>query len=417
MPSLKNILRTLGPGLLWAGAAIGVSHLVQSTRAGAGFGFELVWIILLANLFKYPFFEFAPRYATATGENLIQGYERLGKWAVVLYGIITFATMFILIAAVTAVTAGLFASVFGSGFGMFWWSVIILIVAAGIVAVGRYSLIDKTVKVIIVLLALSTIIAVVFAFGKGFNPNPEKLTHFDWTLDIAFLLALIGWMPTAIDVSVWHSVWTVEKRKSSKHKPTLKESLFDFNVGYIGTVILSLGFLSLGALTMYGTGEEFSTSAVKFSEQLINLFTKSLGSWAYIIIAIASLATMVSTTITCLDAYPRVLEPTTKIIVPKLNLEKNTRKLRWVWLLVLAVGTMIIFAFGMKDLKSMVDFATTVSFLVAPILGYLNLKVVTLKHVPKEAQPSKKLIILAWIGLAVLTVFSIYFILLKLHLL
>ena len=53
----KNLIRSLGPGLLWAGAAIGVSHLVQSTRAGAIYGFQLVLIILLINLFKYPFFE------------------------------------------------------------------------------------------------------------------------------------------------------------------------------------------------------------------------------------------------------------------------------------------------------------------------------------------------------------------------
>ena len=32
---------SFGPGLLWAATAIGVSHLVQSTRAGASAGFGL----------------------------------------------------------------------------------------------------------------------------------------------------------------------------------------------------------------------------------------------------------------------------------------------------------------------------------------------------------------------------------------
>ena len=35
----KQFLKSLGPGLMWAGAAVGVSHLIQSTRAGANFGF------------------------------------------------------------------------------------------------------------------------------------------------------------------------------------------------------------------------------------------------------------------------------------------------------------------------------------------------------------------------------------------
>ena len=65
----KNLLKALGPGILFASTCIGVSHLVQSTRAGAVYGFDLIWIILLANLFKYPFFEYASRYANATGTN------------------------------------------------------------------------------------------------------------------------------------------------------------------------------------------------------------------------------------------------------------------------------------------------------------------------------------------------------------
>ena len=65
--------RKLGPGLLFAGAAIGVSHLVQSTRAGADFGFGLLWALLLINLIKYPFFQFGPRYAAATGASLLEG--------------------------------------------------------------------------------------------------------------------------------------------------------------------------------------------------------------------------------------------------------------------------------------------------------------------------------------------------------
>jgi len=37
---LDRLLKTLGPGILFASTAIGVSHLVQSTRAGAEFGFD-----------------------------------------------------------------------------------------------------------------------------------------------------------------------------------------------------------------------------------------------------------------------------------------------------------------------------------------------------------------------------------------
>ena len=69
MSSLRGYLKSLGPGLLWAATAIGVSHLVQSTRAGAAYGFALVWVVVAANLLKYPLFEAGPRYAVATGKS------------------------------------------------------------------------------------------------------------------------------------------------------------------------------------------------------------------------------------------------------------------------------------------------------------------------------------------------------------
>lgn len=416
---LKNLLKSLGPGLLWAGAAIGVSHLVQSTRAGAIYGFQLVGIILLINLFKYPFFEFGPRYASSTGESLLHGYKRLGKGALILYLFLTIATMFTLQAAITVVTAGLFSNVFPNMFSTVNWAIIILIIGSLIITIGKYSLLDKIIKFIIVLLALSTIIAVISAFSKGFNPNPNFTKNFNWEFsDIALLIAFAGWMPSAIDISVWHSFWSIAKTKEGKHIPSVKESLFDFNVGYIGTAILSLGFLSLGALVMYGTGESFSGNGTAFAGQLIHLFTSNLGSWAYIIIAIAALTTMSSTTLTCLDAYPRVLKPATELLFPKLrkNDNDNWNWLSWLWLGILLSGTMLIILFFLKGMSFLVDLATTLSFLTAPILGYLNLRVVTGKNVAKENQPKLWLRILSWIGLIVLTGFGIYYIIWRLFL-
>ena len=80
-----KVIQKLGPGLLFAGAAIGVSHLVQSTRAGADFGFGLLWALLLSNLFKYPFFLFGPKYSLATGESILDGYYKLSKYVLLTY--------------------------------------------------------------------------------------------------------------------------------------------------------------------------------------------------------------------------------------------------------------------------------------------------------------------------------------------
>ena len=67
-------LKSLGPGLLYAGAAVGVSHLVQSTRAGAQYGYILIIAIILAHILKYPFFVLGPRYAKQHNQSLVNGF-------------------------------------------------------------------------------------------------------------------------------------------------------------------------------------------------------------------------------------------------------------------------------------------------------------------------------------------------------
>ncbi len=409
---MSRFLKILGPGLLYAGAAVGVSHLVQSTRAGAMYNFDLIWILILANILKYPFFEFGARYAVATGSNLVDGYRKVGKWAVGLFAILTVVSMFIIQAAITVVTVGLLAYILKININITTLSIIILIVSMVVLMWGKYSLLDKVIKFIIVLLAVSTVVAVCAALGIHKEVTPESLILFQWTkaADIFFLIAFVGWMPAPIDVSVWSSVWNLAKTKELGYTPKLKDALNEFRVGYFGTAILAIGFLSLGALVMYGTGQELSSNGTTFAGQLISMYTTGIGQWAYWVISIAAFTTMLSTTITVLDAYSRVLSPLYQHLFPaKWNAVKNKNLLTIAWLILMIAGTSIIIAFAAKTMVYMVTIATTLSFLTAPILAWLNYRVVTDRHMPVEARPRLFLKILSWVGIVFFVIFSLVY--------
>lgn len=410
---MKLSLKALGPGLIWAAAAIGVSHLVQSTRAGASYGFELVWLILLINFLKYPFFQYGPRYASATGESLMHGYQRLGSWAIWTFIVLTFLSMFGILSGVTIVTAGLFANVIGLGLNMADWALLLLIICGIIIYVGRFKLLDNTVKVIIITLSLTTLFALIAAATKGYHPDPNYVKPMQWQFtDLAFLIALAGWMPSAIDVSVWHSFWTLAKKNDKGQIPTVKESLFDFNTGYFTTIVISLLFVGLGALIMHGTPETLSPNGEKFSSQLINMFTASIGSWAYYLIAAAALTTMFSTVITVLDAYPRILSHSYLFLTKKEIHVRNSSKERvfkLFWLTVLILGGYSIIRWFADSMQWLVDLATTISFLTAPLLGYLNLKAMTAPHIKEEDRPGKWMIVFSWTGIVVMAIVGIGF--------
>jgi Mn2+/Fe2+ NRAMP family transporter len=401
----KSIFKSLGPGLLFAGAAVGVSHLVQSTRAGADFGFGLLWALLIAGIFKYPFFQFGPRYAAATGETLLDGYKKLGKGVLAISYGISFITMFIIQAAVTIVTAGLAVNLFGT-FDMVTWSLIITIVSILILLVGKYKLLDGLMKYVILVLTVCTLIAVSVALIKTEQAFDFTQIIPKGTIEITFLIAFLGWMPAPLDISIWQSIWSLEKEKTTFQKITPKQAIFDFNVGYIGTIFLAVCFVVLGALVMNNSGEIFSSKGGDFAGQLISLYTENLGGSAYVFIAIAAFTTMFSTTITTLDASPRAMSIATRLLFP-------TRiKLKyWFWIILLATGTYIILRYFKEDMGLMVKIATILSFLTAPFYAILNYILITGKHTPKEHQPSIYFKILSICGIIFLVGFSVWFIL------
>lgn len=407
----SGYLKTLGPGLLYAGAAIGVSHLVQSTRAGAEYGFGLIAFVILANILKFPFFEYGPRYAVATNESLIEGYKRLGNWAVFFFVLITVGTMFAIQAAVTVVTAGLAAHLFGLGLGPVGWSAVILVICFLVLGVGQFRALDYLIKVIIVALAIATIIAVIAATRLGIEGEGSTPFLGSWSaLPFGFVIALMGWMPAPLDIAVWHSVWTQEKRQSTGYNPKLRESLFDFHMGFWGAAFLSFCFLALGALVLYGSGEALPEKGSQFAARFVDLYTKSLGSWAYGIIGIAALTTMFSTTITVLDAYPRVLQRTALVLKPSLDGMAISRQAYWLWMLLVAAGALVLLAFLSESMTFMVDLATILSFLTAPVLAIMNYKMITSRQVPASFQPNQPMRLLSVGGIGFLLIFSLAYI-------
>lgn len=406
----KRFIKTLGPGILFASTAIGVSHLVQSTRAGANFGFALLPFILAANIFKYPFFEFGSRYANATGESLIDGYKRMGNWMLCLYFLITVGSMFFVCATVGAVTSGFLQNLFGltehgtaATLGLFT-------ICTGILIFGKYNILDSLVKIIGSVLLLSTLLAFFLALVKGPSGTSEGFEAPSLTSSgsIMFIVALMGWMPTAVDLSTWNSLWTIERIKQTGYRPTLKETLRDFNLGYIISALLAICFVTLGAYMLYGSDTVIPDGSAAFSHSIIGMFTEFIGEWSYIVIAAATFSIMFGTCIAVFDGYGRSLQRTSELFLQQ-DTTKSHGSIYSISILSVAIGSFaLVFFFG-KHLKSLVDLAMTISFLIAPVIAIVNFRLVTGRYIGPEYKPKFWLRLLSWAGILFLVGFAACF--------
>ncbi len=403
----RNFWKAFGPGLVFAGTAIGVSHLVHSTRAGAEYGYALVVFVILANVLKYPFFDFAPRFAQATGTTLLAGYYKLGKKWLVLYLLVTSISMFIVTGAVSFVTTALLANLLHISAS--WFSSLAIALYAFcifILVIGSYKALDRIIKVIAIALAASTLLSFFLVLADGATPATELnvLDLLSEKKHWIFIIALMGWMPTAIDMSAWSSIWTVARIQETGYKPSLREALLDFRIGYIATSVLALLFLVLGAEVMFANGEVFSNSAAGFTQQLMKMFTSKLGNWSFYIIAISAFSVMLSTTLTVFDGYARTIsESFTLLMSEKKRINYS------LCLLVIGIGGLVVVLFFTNQLKVLVDAATILSFLIAPVVAYLNYKLIFSKHTPIDAKPKRGLKVWSILGLIYLSLFTVLF--------
>ncbi len=416
MSTIKILLKNLGPGLLFASMAIGTSHLVLSTKAGAQYGWIMIIPIILANILanilKYPFFEFGIRYTNITNKTLIEGYLYRGKGYLWFYALITLVSTFTILAALYIVTTGLFMNLFQIpntyqntvALSLFIFISILLII-------GKYTFLERSLKLVISILFIALLITTISVINKGpiTLASDFKTPVIFNEVGILFLIGLIGWMPTTVEASSWVSMWSIEKLKLNKHKKLpLKEALLEFNIGYFLTAILAVFFLIIGWMTLYGSNTKISSSAVTFANQLITLFTTNIGNWTYPFIAFAAFATMFSTCMTAHDAIARV---SIDIVGQLSNRQQKNTKQRYfaITIIILAIINFIVITGFGANMGQLVALATFVSFVIAPIIGYMNLKNVMSKEIPITDQPKKGLQLLAYIGIVFLSLFSIYY--------
>ncbi len=414
---LSRFSKTAGPGILFASTAIGVSHLIQSTRAGADFGLMILGFVVIVTLLKYPFFEYGSRYANSTQTSIIDGYKKLGKPVLWLYLLLTVSSMFFVTGAVGFVAAGFFENLFELDFLGAWTVIILFSICVLILAVGKYNILDSLIKIILLVLIISTVSAFLFAlYGGPAEPVEGFVPKELWTASgIFFLLALMGWMPTAIDTSSWNSLWTLERMRQTNYRPKLKETLFEFRLTYLITGILAVMFVTLGSFIFYGSGEDLPNNNSLFANKVVTLYTQTIGNWSYIIIAASAFSVMFGTIIAVLDGYSRSLQRTVELIFAKKKESTKYRKLYVIFLFVIAIGALLIIFQFESNLKELVDSATVLSFLIAPVIAIFNLRLVTGKYLAKESQPSMLLKLLSFAGIIFLSGFALVFLITRFY--
>ena len=412
----NNFLRAFGPGLLFAAVAIGVSHLVQSTRAGALYGPLMILFVIAAMAVKYPFYRFGPQYTAATGRTLIDAFRQQGLWVYFPFALLMVLSSFIGIAALASGTAVIAGNAFELEYSPVQVATFLLVLNVLILGIGRYHWLDILMKFFVLILSLTTIIATaitlpIIDWSHIFTAFPPELTK----AAMIFTVALVGWMPAPLEGAVAISLWTRAKASDSGYRPQVGDSLMDFHVGYLGTLFLSLCFMLLGAGVLAEQGSALARGAAQFTVQFIELYESALGEWSGRLVRISAVAVMYSTLLAATDSYGRIISSTfLRLKTPEQSWQEDGNQLSAllyaVLVAVLSAGGLGVFLLFAESFKVLLAIATSAAFISAPFIATLVFRAITSDAVDEASRPSAKLLAYSKFCIFALSLFALLYV-------
>lgn len=406
--------RAAAPGLIFSGSAIGVSHLVQSTRAGAMFGLALIFVIVLINVLKYPAFRFGMDYAHATRKTIIGGYRELGSWAVPLYAATSLTIAPIGLAAVTITTAAILAALTGVDLPILALAALAIAATLLLLLVGGFGWLDGLNKLLIAFLTFATITAAALALPRV---EWQSAASFEWSVDplaLLFVVALAGFMPSPVGQSVQVSLWTLKAQENELESDRM--SMSDMRKGFLGAYMLT-GFLALcfcvmGAGVMHSGEIAPESGAADLASQIIGLYRETLGTIPAFLAAIAALCVMATTMIASFDGAARGFGAVYEEYRGNTGGRASQGGYAF-FLLLLAALCMAILALMMDSFSAFIDLVTSIYFVVGPVIALLNHLVITRCEMSEEHRPSTGVRLLSLTGIVVMFAMAAMFFALK----
>ena len=396
---------TLGPGILLAGSAVGTSHIVQSTRAGADFGLGFLIVFILIALVKYPATRFGKDYANATGKSLLDNYAGYGWPVMSIYSVVIFLTMAFVSAALGLVCASIINAVLPININGRHLTVGILIVSAGLLMFGKYKFLETFNKLLVpaftILILITTIIVAFQTDWSALNWSFPAVNK----ANLIYMIAIAGWLLAPMEVSVFLSMWTNEKAETQGENH--EAGTFDFNLGYWMSLVLALCFLLMGASLLNGAAD-LPKNGGAFIGEVIKLFSGALGGWSYPFIAFIALTVMYSSLLTVMDGYARNVQK-----LMEHSPARNVNNSFNIGVLTVTISGVLVILVFMSSFTTFIDLVGILVFVLAPVFAILNHKAVFGRDIALKYQPSSAMKLGSWMGIIVMSLVALSYLYLR----
>jgi Mn2+/Fe2+ NRAMP family transporter len=241
--------RIIGPGLVVAATGVGAGDLAATLAAGSNLGYALLWAAVLGCVVKIALAEATGRWHLSTGRTIFDGWQSLGSWTSVYFGIYIVVWGFVYGAAAMSSTALPLHAMF-EDVPFKTWAVISGLLGMVLVLLGRYEVFEKLIAVLVGIMFVTVVTAAVLA-----TPSlPDALEGLKPTVPddgLLYTLGLIGGVGGTITMAAY-GYWI--NAKGWKDASWLRVMRLDNSIAYVATGIFVVSMLIVGAELLHASG-------------------------------------------------------------------------------------------------------------------------------------------------------------------
>ena len=359
---LKNWFKNIGPGPLIAAAFIGPGTVTVCTLAGVGFGYTLLWAMVLSIVATIVLQEMSARLGIVTQKGVSEIIRTEIKHPVLKFLAILLMLLAIVIGNAAYEAGNITGGVLGletiignpsieiGDFSLNILSVIIGCVAFVLLYLGNYKILEKSLVALVVLMSLAFLVTAIIT-----KPSISSVLKGVLVLEfpkesILTVIALIG--TTVVPYNLFlHAALVKEKwNRKSDLKFAKKDTIIAVVLGGVVSMCIIISAASIQT--------ENITNASDLAKGLEPLF----GSFAKYFLAIGLFAAGITSAITAPLAAAYVA-----MGCLGWSTSMKTRKFRAVWMFILVLGVLFS-SLGIKPID-IIKFAQVANGILLPVIA------------------------------------------------
>jgi manganese transport protein len=296
MKRIGKLFASLMPGIFLIGYNIGTGSLTAMSKAGANFGTDLLWAVLLSCLITWYLINFFSRFTMATGMTAMEGYRKHIHPA---YGWVLWAGLSIIIISALMAMLGLLADVvlvwfnemWSQELNRFWVGIVLAVFVYGLLLIGNTKRFEVMLGIMVALMGVAFIGSAIWFFPgmevvlKGFVPSLPEVSEGS---DNSSMVILAGMVGTTVSVfaflirsgQVKDHGWTMAQWSMQKRDAMVSAAMM---------FVLSAAVMLTAATALHADGHKMN-----HIKEMIPMLKPLFGPLALLVFAIGIMAAGVS---------------------------------------------------------------------------------------------------------------------------